>query len=624
MKEIQTKPSSEIDILAENEKLHARILELETKLKNCKCKNEYKDININLPCINNSIQYTPNHTLPVYDIKRYSRHILLPEIGCIKQEKLRNSKVLLIGAGGLGSPICLYLAAAGVGYITIIDHDVVDLSNQQRQIAFNENTINISKSIAAKQACININKNINVNAITESFNLNNAPDLVKFHDILIDATDNVQTRYLINDMAVLYNKFVVSGSAIRMEGQLTVYNAGDAPCYRCLYPSMPPSETLQSCNDSGMYHFFYLLYMYIYNIIIYYLYIYTNIPIGVLGIIPGIIGCLQALETLKILMGMPLEKCLVKRLLVFDGTSTNFRIIKLRSKNPNCIVCSNKKILKPIELSNWYNLPIKCSINNLPSSYEGWQESLLNIKPFKIPKIISCNKETQLFIQDFISIYNKENNYIFIDVRDISQYIICSLPNTINIPLSKILMELYSCRRDFIKISSQTQPLYYQYIILLAYKLFYMLLPNLFIQDNIICDDDEDSNNSDNIYSKYCPICYNSTYDENILSIQRALKDNITLSSDKIKIIILCRRGRLSNDLIGIINNILLQVSDVIHTIHTNTIVYNDTNIILPYFRVTKNILISLCIIKHYICWQNLQGGLTKYHHDIDTNFPLY
>jgi molybdopterin/thiamine biosynthesis adenylyltransferase/rhodanese-related sulfurtransferase len=239
---------------------------------------------------------------------RYSRHLLIPEVGVEGQTKLLQSRVLLIGAGGLGSPASLYLAAAGVGTLGIIDDDRVDASNLQRQIAHSTETLGDWKVDSAKQTLEALNPDVDVVTYKERLTSENADRILgDGWDVIIDGADNFPTRYLVNDASVWHDVPVVPGSIYRFEGQVTVFNPGDGPCYRCLFPTPPPPELAPSCAEGG-----------------------------VLGVLPGIVGSLQANEAIKLLLGI--GEPLVGRLLLFDALATEFSEVKLR-KDSSCPVC---------------------------------------------------------------------------------------------------------------------------------------------------------------------------------------------------------------------------------------------------------------------------------------------
>ena len=239
---------------------------------------------------------------------RYGRHLLLPEVGEAGQQKLLESKVLMLGAGGLGSPAALYLAAAGVGTLGIVDMDVVDASNLQRQILHNLDRIGDRKVDSAKKTLTQLNPDVNVITYDVRFSAENILDIIDGYDVIVDGTDNFPTRYVLNDAALMKRIPVVHGSIFRFEGQVTVFDPYNGPCYRCLLPEPPPPELAPSCSEAG-----------------------------VLGVLPGIVGSLQALEAIKLLLdlGDPLRG----RLLAYDALETSFRTFKVR-RDPQCPTCS--------------------------------------------------------------------------------------------------------------------------------------------------------------------------------------------------------------------------------------------------------------------------------------------
>jgi molybdopterin/thiamine biosynthesis adenylyltransferase/rhodanese-related sulfurtransferase len=241
------------------------------------------------------------------EIRRYGRHLIMPEVGLEGQKKLKASSVLLVGAGGLGSPLALYLAAAGVGRIGIVDFDVVDQSNLQRQVLHGTESIGKPKLQSAAQRIFSINPYVKVEPYETQLTSANALEILKNYDVIVDGTDNFPTRYLVNDACVLLHKPNVYGSIFRFEGQVSVFDAERGPCYRCLYSEPPPPGLVPSCAEGG-----------------------------VLGVLPGIIGTLQANETVKLLLGI--GEPLIGRLVLFDGLKTEFRELKLR-KNPDCPIC---------------------------------------------------------------------------------------------------------------------------------------------------------------------------------------------------------------------------------------------------------------------------------------------
>jgi molybdopterin/thiamine biosynthesis adenylyltransferase/rhodanese-related sulfurtransferase len=243
-------------------------------------------------------------------LQRYSRHFLLPEVGETGQAKLLDAKVLLIGAGGLGSPTAYYLAAAGVGTIGIVDDDVVDRSNLQRQILHNEERVGMPKVESAKLTLQGLNPDVNVIGYRERVNSENIMRLIADYDIVVDGCDNFPTRYLVNDACVFANKPNVHGSIFQFEGQATVFYPGKGPCYRCLFPEPPPPGAAPSCAEAG-----------------------------VLGVLPGLVGCVQAVETVKLILGN--GNPLIGRLLHFDTLAMEIKQLKLR-RDPECPVCGER------------------------------------------------------------------------------------------------------------------------------------------------------------------------------------------------------------------------------------------------------------------------------------------
>lgn len=241
------------------------------------------------------------------EILRYSRHLLIPEVGLEGQQKLKAAAVLLIGTGGLGSPLALYLAAAGVGRIGLVDYDVVDYSNLQRQVIHGTSSLGVLKVESARQRMLDVNPDIEVEVYNEPFTSANAMRIAANYDILVDGTDNFPTRYLVNDVSVLLGKANVYGSIFRFDGQVSVFDAKRGPCYRCLFPEPPPPGLVPSCAEGG-----------------------------VLGVLPGTVGTLQATEALKLILGI--GEPLIGRLLLYNALDMTFDFVNLR-KNPRCKIC---------------------------------------------------------------------------------------------------------------------------------------------------------------------------------------------------------------------------------------------------------------------------------------------
>lgn len=250
------------------------------------------------------------------EIRRYGRHLIMPEVGLDGQKKLKAASVLMIGAGGLGSPLAMYLSAAGIGTIGIVDFDVIEYSNLQRQILHSTEDIGKSKLQSAKDRIHAINPHVEVKTYEIRLTSENALEVLRDYDVIVDGTDNFPTRYLVNDACVLLKKPNVYGSIFRFEGQASVFYAEQGPCYRCLYPEPPPAGLVPSCAEGG-----------------------------VLGILPGIVGTIQAAETVKLILetGEPL----IGRLLLFDALKMKFRELKLR-KNPDCPICGEHPTIKQL------------------------------------------------------------------------------------------------------------------------------------------------------------------------------------------------------------------------------------------------------------------------------------
>jgi len=281
------------------------------------------------------------------EIKRYSRHLILPEVGMEGQRKLKAAKVLCIGAGGLGSPVAMYLAAAGVGTIGIVDFDVVDFSNLQRQILHATPDVGKPKLQSAKEKLVAMNPHVNVVTHDTALSSENALELFEPYDIIVDGTDNFPTRYLVNDACVILGKPNAYGSIFRFEGQASVFATKEGPCYRCLYPEPPPPGLVPSCAEGG-----------------------------VLGVLPGIIGCIQANETIKLIIGA--GEPLIGRFLIFDALRMKFRELKLR-KDPDCPVCgTHPTVTKLIDYEQFCG--VQSSTQEAPMSGSTTEISAVDLK----------------------------------------------------------------------------------------------------------------------------------------------------------------------------------------------------------------------------------------------------
>ena len=258
----------------------------------------------------------PTSVLNKEEIARYSRHLIMPEVGMDGQRRLKNASVLLIGTGGLGAPLGLYLAAAGVGRIGLVDFDVVDASNLQRQVIHGTKDIGRKKLDSARDRIADVNPNVRIETHEVMFTSENALGIAKDYDIIIDGTDNFPTRYLVNDVCVLLGKPNVYGSIFRFEGQASVFWAAHGPCYRCLYPEPPPPGLVPSCAEGG-----------------------------VLGVLPGVIGTIQATEAIKLILGQ--GEPLIGRLMLYDALSMRIRELKLR-KDPHCPICGENPTIREL------------------------------------------------------------------------------------------------------------------------------------------------------------------------------------------------------------------------------------------------------------------------------------
>ncbi|XP_072221765.1 adenylyltransferase and sulfurtransferase MOCS3 [Leuresthes tenuis] len=332
---------------------------------------------------------TPLTAKPVLsneDIMRYSRQLLLPELSVQGQLNFSKTSVLVVGCGGLGCPLAQYLAAAGIGRLGLLDYDEVELSNLHRQVLHGEENQGQAKALSAARAVRRLNSTVECIPYHLQLSPENALELIQQYDIVADCSDNVPTRYLVNDACVLTGKPLVSASALRMEGQLTVYNYRGGPCYRCLYPVPPPPETVTNCSDGG-----------------------------VLGVVPGIMGCFQALEVLKIASGQG-SSC-GQQLVMFDAQDARFRSIRLRPKQPGCVVCGE-------------NPSVTQLIN-----YEAFCGSAATDK---CQKLNLLSKDQRITVQDYKSIVDSAGPHILLDVRPLVEVDICHLPFSLNIPLSSL------------------------------------------------------------------------------------------------------------------------------------------------------------------------------------------
>jgi len=317
------------------------------------------------------------------EIKRYSRHLIMPEVGVEGQRKLKAAKVLCIGAGGLGSPAAMYLAAAGVGTLGMVDFDVVDFSNLQRQILHGTPDVGRSKLASARDRLNALNPNVTIETHEIALSSQNALELFEPYDVILDGTDNFPTRYLVNDACVLLGKPNAYGSIFRFEGQASVFATKGGPCYRCLYPEPPPPGLVPSCAEGG-----------------------------VLGVLPGIIGVIQATETLKLIM--KIGEPLIGRFLIFDALRMKFRELKLR-KEPDCPVCGTHPTIK--QLIDY--------------------EQFCGVTP-AAPEPVTVNAATEITSVELKQRLDRGDALKIVDVREPNEYQINRIPGSVLIPLGDV------------------------------------------------------------------------------------------------------------------------------------------------------------------------------------------
>jgi len=321
------------------------------------------------------------------EILRYSRHLLIPEVGLEGQRKLKGSSALIVGTGGLGSPVSLYLAAAGIGRIGLVDYDVVDSSNLQRQVIHGTSTVGKLKVESARAKLLDLNPDIQIDTYNEPYTSEKAMRIAKDYDIILDGTDNFPTRYLTNDVAVFLGKPNVYASIYRFDGQVSVFDARVGPCYRCLFPEPPPPGLVPSCAEGG-----------------------------VLGVLPGTVGTLQATEALKVLLGI--GEPLIGKLLLYNALDMSFDFVKLK-KNPNCRVCGPNADIK--ELIDYEEF---CGVPGHDHGDEGSAGAGWDITARELAERV------------------KGNHLKLLDVREPHELEISALPNARNIPLGQLAARL--------------------------------------------------------------------------------------------------------------------------------------------------------------------------------------
>ena len=322
------------------------------------------------------------------EILRYSRHLIIPDIGLAGQQRLKAARVLLVGAGGLGSPLALYLAAAGVGHIGLVDFDVVDVTNLHRQLLHGTKDVGRTKIASARDRIADVNPFVELTTYEVALTSANALDIIREYDLVVDGTDNFPTRYLVNDACVILGKPNVYGSIYRFEGQASVFSTKDGPCYRCLFPEPPPPGMVPSCAEGG-----------------------------VLGVLPGLVGTIQATEAIKLILGI--GEPLIGRLLLVDALGMSFRVVQLR-KNPDCPACGTRELTALIDYEQFCGVP-------QAAAAERAQAELPEISPRELAERIRAGDAFDL-----------------IDVRESHEWDIGRIPGARLIPLGELPSALSS------------------------------------------------------------------------------------------------------------------------------------------------------------------------------------
>ncbi|XP_054429346.1 adenylyltransferase and sulfurtransferase MOCS3 [Pteronotus mesoamericanus] len=328
----------------------------------------------------------PKTALTREEILRYSRQLVLPELGVQGQLRLTTASVLVVGCGGLGCPLAQYLAAAGVGRLGLVDYDVVEMSNLPRQVLHGEALAGQAKVFSAAASLRSLNSKVECVPYAQALTPATALDLVRRYDVVADCSDNAPTRYLVNDACVLAGRPLVSASALRFEGQITVYHYDGGPCYRCVFPQPPPADTVTNCADGG-----------------------------VLGVVTGVLGCLQALEVLKIAAG--LGPSYSGRLMLFDALRGRFRCIQLRSRRPDCAACGERPTVTDLQ------------------DYEAFCGSSATDKCRSLQLL---SPEERVSVSDYKRVLDSGSPHVLLDVRPQVEVDICRLPHALHIPLKHL------------------------------------------------------------------------------------------------------------------------------------------------------------------------------------------
>lgn len=334
---------------------------------------------------------SPAAELSVEEVRRYSRHLIIPDVGMEGQKRLKNARVLVVGAGGLGAPALLYLAAAGVGTLGVLDFDTVDESNLQRQVIHGQSDVGRPKAVSARESIAEINPLITVNVHTERLDSTNALEIFADYDLIVDGTDNFATRYLVNDACVLLGKPYVWGSIYRFDGQASVFWADYGPCYRCLYPEPPPPGMVPSCAEGG-----------------------------VLGVLCASIGSIQVTEAIKVLTGM--GKPLVGRLMVYDALEMSYRTIKVR-KDPECPICG-----KNPSITGLIDYEMFCGAVSTTA-----QEASVG---------------STITARELADMLERGEDFLLVDVREPVEYEIVSIPGSVLIPKGELPARLADLPQD--------------------------------------------------------------------------------------------------------------------------------------------------------------------------------
>lgn len=372
-----------------------------------------KELNNHSQPISDASKSSVDACLPKWAIERYSRQILLSDIGVEGQVKICSAKVLIVGAGGLGCPAAMYLAGAGIGEIGIVDYDAVDLTNVHRQLLHHESNENTSKAFSAAESLRCINSKIKITPYNVQLDSKNAQQIASAYDLVLDCSDNVPTRYLLNDLCVMLKIPLISGSALKMEGQLTIYGYRRqdhhqetyiGPCYRCVFPTPPPPAAVGSCSAHG-----------------------------VAGPVPGTVGTLQALEAIKYVIGRTERHLLVGRMLLFDGEDATFRAVKLRPRRPACVACGDRGGGRLIDYEQFCNAPAK--------------EKDLDLEVLAPENRVSANELNVMMNNE-----ERGGRHLVVDVRNEQEYAMCHIQGSVNYPVENLhrnLEELIEKTKEF-------------------------------------------------------------------------------------------------------------------------------------------------------------------------------